>query len=57
MDYLGFVFGVFGLVAFLGFESLKKRVRDLEKQMSSLSGTGYAAEKQSLVRAAQGYIG
>ena len=57
MEYLGFIFGVFGLVAFLGLDSLKKRVRDLEKQMSALSGTDYATEKLSLMSAARGYIG
>ncbi|MBR5429036.1 MAG: hypothetical protein IK116_00770 [Firmicutes bacterium] len=57
MEYVGFVFGVFGLLAFLSLSSLKRRVRSLEMQLSSLQGTDYAAEKASLLAAARGYIG
>lgn len=57
MEYLGFIFGVFGLMAFVSLSSLKGRVRSLETQLRSLQGTDYAAEKSSLMAAARGYIG
>ena len=57
MEYLAFVFGIFGFMAFLSLSSLKGRVRSLELQLRSLQGTAYAAEKSSLVTAAQDYIG
>ncbi|MBE6989747.1 MAG: hypothetical protein E7426_03245 [Ruminococcaceae bacterium] len=57
MEYVAFVFGIFGLVAFLEISSLKGRIRSLEAQLRSLSGTDYAAEKQSLIEAAKAYIG
>lgn len=57
MEIIGFIFGIFGFMAFISLSSLKGRVRSLEMQMRSLQGTGYAAEKASLREAARAYIG
>lgn len=57
MEYLGFVFGIFGFIAYLSVSSLKGRVSELERQLRSIRGTGFAQEKQSLLAAARGYLG
>ena len=57
MEYLAFVFGVFGFLAYLNVSSLKSRVSELERQLRTVQGTGFAQEKQSLLTAARGYIG
>ena len=48
MEYVGFIFGIFGLMAYLELNSLKKRIGQLEEQLSRFSGTSYAEHKQSL---------
>ena len=57
MQYAAFVFGIFGLFAYLEVSSLKKRIDDLEEQMRSTPGTQYAEAKESFVRVARQYIG
>ena len=48
MEYVAYVFGLFGFMAYLQMSSMKKRICDLEKQMSKLSGTSYAENRKSL---------
>lgn len=57
MEYLAFVFGIFGLMAFLEASSLKKRVAALEESLTKTRGTPFHEDRQSLVAAAKGYIG
>ncbi len=57
MGTLGFVFGIFGLLAYLQTSSLKSRIADLERQMRQIEGTDYAETKKSLAEAAKGYVG
>lgn len=57
MEYIGFVFGVFGLMAYLEISGLKKRIGMLEEQLSKMSGTTYAKEKQSLKQIVTSSIG
>lgn len=57
MEYLAFVFGIFGLMAFLEASSLKKRVAALEESLTKTRGTSFHEERQSLVTAAKDYIG
>ena len=57
MEYIAYVFGVFGLMAYLQMSSLKKRISALEEQMSGLQGTSYAENKKSLKKIATELIG
>ena len=57
MEYVGFIFGIFGLLAFLEASSLKKRVAALEESLTKTRGTSFHEERQSLVTAAKDYIG
>lgn len=57
MEYVGFIFGIFGLLAFLEASSLKKRVAVLEESLTKTRGTSFHEDRQSLVAAAKGYIG
>ena len=54
---IAYVFGVFGLMAYLQMSSLKKRISALEEQMSGLQGTSYAENKKSLKKIATELIG
>ena len=55
--YVALVFGIFGLVAYVGEESLKKRITTLERQLTGMQGTSYAEERRSLIEMARSYIG
>ena len=57
MGIIGFVFGIFGLVAFLEADSLKKRVKTLEDELAGIAGTASYEERRSLLDAIDGYIG
>ena len=57
MEYAAFVFGIFGLMAYLQVSSLKARVNGLEQALSKMKGTSLHDERQALVRAAKLYIG
>ena len=57
MEYIGFVFGIFGLMAYLEVSSLKKRIDALERELSGIKGTTYHTNKASLVRTVRDYIG
>ena len=48
MEYIAYLFGIFGLMAYLEMSSLKKRIKSLEDQLSRMNGTSYAEEKRSL---------
>ena len=37
MEYVGFVFGIFGLLAYLQCASLKKRVIALEEELAGIA--------------------
>lgn len=57
MEYVGYIFGIFGLMAFLQVSSLKERVDALERALAGMKGTSYHDERSSLVNAARNYIG
>jgi len=57
MGVIGFVFGIFGLMAYLESSSLKRRVERLEEQLAATKGTVQYQERQSFVQATQSYIG
>lgn len=57
MEYAAFVFGIFGLVAFLEVSSLKSRIDELERALTKMNGTTYHEERISLLSAVRGYVG
>ena len=57
MEYVGFVFGIFGLLAYLQFSSLKKRVTALEEELAGIAGTPSFEERRALLDAVESYIG
>ncbi|MCR5793790.1 MAG: hypothetical protein K6G61_00410 [Solobacterium sp.] len=57
MEYIGLIFGIFGLMAYLEVSSLKSRVTDLERQLTNVEGTRYSEDRASLIKAARSYIG
>ena len=57
MEYAGFVFGIFGLLAYLQCSSLKKRVIALEEELAGIAGTSSFEERRALLDAARSYIG
>jgi hypothetical protein len=57
MEIIGFVFGIFGLLAYLEVPSLKKRIENLERDMSKTQGTSYHVDRTALVQATRSYIG
>lgn len=57
MEYIGFVFGLFGLMAYLELSGLKKRISQLEDELSSMKGTSYHEERTGLLKAVRDYIG
>ena len=57
MEYLGFMLGIFGLMAYLQLSSLKGRVADLEEALTKLKGTSFHEDRKALVQAAKSYVG
>ncbi|MBO5568937.1 MAG: hypothetical protein J6A79_08430 [Clostridia bacterium] len=55
--YVGFVFGIFGLLAYVEFSSLKKRVNTLEEELAGVAGTSSFEERKALLDAVDSYIG
>ena len=39
MEVIGFVFGIFGLMAYLQVSSLKSRIDELERELTGMKGT------------------
>ncbi len=57
MQYIAYVFAIFGLLAYVELSSVKKRVFDLEGQLANMRGTTYAENKRSLANAVKEYTG
>ncbi len=57
MEYIGFVFGIFGLLAYTQIASLKKRVAALEEELAGIVGTPSFEERRALLDAVEAYIG
>ena len=57
MEYVGYVFGIFGLMAYLQVSSLKKRIDDLERELTKMKGTSYHEDRSTLLSVAKSYIG
>ena len=54
MEYIGIVFGIFGLLAYIELFSLKKRVVALEEELAGIAGTASYEERRSLLDAVSG---
>ncbi|MBR5390435.1 MAG: hypothetical protein IK141_03920 [Clostridia bacterium] len=57
MEYLGFIFGIFGFFAYLQYSSLKKRVSALEEELAGIHGTASFTEKRTLLDTIGSYVG
>ena len=57
MEYLGIIFGLFGLLAYAELASLKKKVTALEKELAGIAGTPSFEERRALLDAVESYIG
>lgn len=57
MQYIAFVFGIFGFLAYLEISSLKKRITDLERELTKVKGTSYQENHSSLLHVVSSYIG
>ncbi len=49
MTYVAFVFAIFGFMAYLEANSLKKRVDAIEAQLTKVKGTSYQEDRKSLL--------
>ena len=57
LGVIGFIFGIFGLLAYLEQSSMKKRIMELERALAAVEGTSYSENARSFVKAAEAYIG
>ena len=57
MQYVGFIFGIFGLIAYVELSSLKARIAELERTLTRMEGTSYHEDRASLVRIMKEYTG
>ena len=57
MEYVGFIFGIFGLFAYLELFSLKNRVASLERELTLIKGTSFQKDRASLLDAVRSCIG
>lgn len=57
MEYLGFIFGIFGLLAYLQISPLKRRMDKLEEELTRTKGTSFHEDRQSLMNAVRSYTG
>lgn len=57
LGIIGFVFGIFGLLAYLSISPLKRRVDTLEAALAEMEGTRFHEDRSSLLKAAEEYIG
>ncbi len=57
MEYVAYVFGIFGLFAFCEVFSLKKRIVGLENALAKMEGSPLYESRMSLMRVASDYIG
>ncbi|MBQ3383781.1 MAG: hypothetical protein IJG59_01055 [Erysipelotrichaceae bacterium] len=57
MEIISYVFGIFGFIAWLEIPALKKKIEDMEREMSRTQGTSYHTDRAALIKAARSYIG
>lgn len=57
LGVIGFIFGIFGLMAYISMGQLKRKVEMLESALSKMEGTSYHEDRESLFRIAQSCVG
>ena len=57
MEYVAFVFSIFGLLAYTEISSLKSRITQLERSLTKMEGTSQHIDRKALIKAASEYIG
>ena len=57
MEYIGIVFGIFGLFAYIELSSLKKRISVLEKELAGVAGTASYEDRRTLMDVIESCIG
>ena len=57
MEYLGFLLGIFGLMAYMQLYTLKGRIDELERELTKMKGTSYHEDRTAHLRATKSYIG
>lgn len=57
MEYIGFIFGIFGFYAYLQLSSLKNRVASLERELTAIKGTSFHEDRAALLEVAGSCIG
>lgn len=57
MGIIGFIFGIFGFMAYLNIGTLKRRVETLESALAGMEGTAFHEDRSSLLKIAESYIG
>ena len=56
MEYAAFIFGIFGLMAYMQVSSLKGRIDEMERQLTQMKGTSYHEDRTALLQAAKNYM-
>lgn len=56
MEYAAFIFGIFGLMAYMQVSSLKGRIDEMERQLTQMKGTSYHEDRTALLQAAKTYM-
>lgn len=57
MQYIAFIFAIFGFIAYLEISNLKKRIAELERQLGGMSGTTYSEDRAALAEAVRALLG
>ncbi|MCR4671767.1 MAG: hypothetical protein K5637_00830 [Lachnospiraceae bacterium] len=57
MEYVGIIFGIFGILAYVELSSVKKRVAALEEELAGIAGTSSFEKRRDLLDAVDTYIG
>lgn len=57
MEILGYIFGIFGLMAYLQIPELKRSIENLERELTRTQGTSYHIDRKALIQAVGSYIG
>ena len=57
MEYAAFVFAIFGFMAYCQISSLKRKVENLEEQLTKIQGTPASLDRSALTSAIKTYVG
>ncbi len=57
MEYVAFVFAIFGFMAYFQISALKRKVENLEEQLTKIQGTPASLDRSALTSAIKTYVG